>query len=356
MARFIHYLLLVLFGGTLLVLILLGYWYLEPYYKVRALTKEVQDAVQRGELDHAHLVLKELHRREPENPRWHLMHATVLRRRGAISEADYHLGQAGILGLPKEDGMREAGLFLAINNFPDAIGALRAELEKTPDDPELLRSLAEGFAKMRLSTEADRYFKLWVQRAPDDLDAILERGEMYLESNRFREAERDFRDIVQRSPRHFRARIMLCQTLLADARLREAEPELLICRELRPESPDPLIGLAACAVERQDIDRARTLLSQATGFDPGSIQALTEIGNLHMHTNRPDLAVGYFQKVIQLDKRAKQAHLKLSMAMRALGKLDDAKKSEDEYKRLDYEEEKKSQFRRHGMREGTPGS
>jgi Flp pilus assembly protein TadD len=329
MARFIHYLLLVLVGVTLLVGILLGYWYLQPIYQLRSLKKEVQEAVDKGELDRAHLLLKELHQREPEDAHWHLLHATVLRRKGDYAQADYQLNQAGMLGLPKEEGMREAGLFLAISNFPDAIGALRAELEKTPNDPELLKALAEGFAKMRLSAEADRYFKLWVERAPDDLDARLERGEMYLESNRFREAELDFREIIRRSPRHFRARIMLCQTLLADARLREAEPELLMCKELRPDSPDPLIGLSACAVERQDFEKARTLLFQATELDPGSIQALTEIGNLHMHTSRPDLAVTYFERVIRLDKRAKQAHLKLSMAYRALGNAEQAIKAVD---------------------------
>src|SRR5207248_7018444 len=126
-------------------------------------------------------------------------------------------------------------------------------------------------------------------------------GQARLEAREFGKAADDFRAVVRRAPEHFQARLLLAHCLLSDARMAEAEPELLVCRQLRPEAVEPLVGLASCAVERGDLNQAQALLRKALALDPGSTLALNEQGELHLLRQRYDLAVTVFEDVVRRD-------------------------------------------------------
>src|SRR5262249_31577583 len=160
-----------------------------------------------------------------------------------------------------------------------------------------LKALAEGYARNRRWVEAEEYFARWLALQPDNLEVLLDRGEMYVSTERYSLAEADFRRILELSPTHYRATLLLSHCLLADAHLAQAEPELQACGQMRPESPDPLIGLAACAMEREDFEKAHTLLSQALALDRGSVRAMNEIGTIQMYRRRYDLAIPMLQRI-----------------------------------------------------------
>jgi len=149
-------------------------------------------------------------------------------------------------------------------------------------------------------------------------------------------------------PNHFRARLLLAHSLLSDARMADAEAELLICQGLRPDRVEPLVGLATCAVERGDREQARARLERALALDPSSTLALQEQGNLYLRDQRYDLAGPVFQRVVRLDPRDKQAHLKLAQVLRQQGDPEGARKHEEAYRELDQEESQQSKGR--GMR------
>jgi tetratricopeptide (TPR) repeat protein len=315
-----------------------SYW---PIYHRKVLLASAEQAFAAANLAKAEEQLAQLVREDPDNVRAHFLYAQVLRRLGQSGDADWHLGRAGELGLPKAEGRREFGLLYAKKNFSLARGALEQELQAHPDDVEVLQALGEGFSQYGSWDLAELYFSRWLEVQPDRIEALLDRGLAYKESDRYDQALADFRAILQRSPDHFRARVLACHCLLAEARMAEAEPELLACRQMRPDSPEPLVGLAACAMERGDFDKAYTLLGQALELDPGSTVTLNELGNWYLQRARYDLALSVFEQVLRLDKKNKPAHLKLAQIMRNNGKLEQAREYERRFQELEKEEEKR---------------
>src|SRR5262249_17984699 len=123
---------------------------------------------------------------------------------------------------------------------------------------------------------------------------------------------------------------------------REAEPILEQCSRLRPDSPDPLIGLAACAVERREFERAAGFLAAALELDPGSTRALNDLASVHLMRKDYESAIVILERILRLDKNDKSAALKLAQALRYTGASARAKELERKYQVLDKEEEKQS--------------
>jgi tetratricopeptide (TPR) repeat protein len=313
-------------------------WYLWPSYELWAARR----AFQQGNLEKADDILRSYTRVYRSDGSAHLLYGEVLHRLEHYRDADIELGRALEAGVPKEKVRRAFGLLWATYMFDKARGALREELQAQPDDIEVLKALALGSAQAHLWEESEGYFNRWVEMEHDSSEAILERGQMYMDSADFAKAIADFRTILQRTPHNFRARLNLAHCVLADARPKEAEAELVVCRQLRPDSPEPLVDLAACALEKLDYEKANTLLTQALQLDMGNHQALNDLGNLQMIRKRYDLALATFRDAVRRYPRDKQAHLKLSQVLRFLNKPDEASIHEEIYRRLDAEEEQRT--------------
>jgi tetratricopeptide (TPR) repeat protein len=98
-----------------------------------------------------------------------------------------------------------------------------------------------------------------------------------------------------------------------------AAAELEECRRLRPELPGPLVGLAGCAIEVEDPDRALELFDRAVELDPSSIGALSSRGWFSINQRRDDLALVDFERVVALNPTHKQGHLHLAQIYRRAG-------------------------------------
>lgn len=320
--------------------------YTAPERRQHAELAEAQAALASKEYYRAEALLSRLTEAQPEDAQLQLLRAQALRGLQRLEDAEVALGKAGELGLPKEEGYREFGLLFATKDFALAQGALEQVAKRDPKDTEVLHALAVGYAIRGRSLEAQAAFQRLLEAAPDDLEGRLDFARLYLEAEHFDKAADLYRSVLAAAPQHFRARILLANCLLADARAAEAEPELLVCREMRPDSPDPLIGLALCARERGDRTKTLTLLSRAFELDPGSFQALSELGNEYLAAGRYDLAELWFTKALKLDDKDKQAHLKIAQALRYLGKIEPAQEHERTYQQLAQEEAKRLDGRR----------
>jgi Flp pilus assembly protein TadD len=331
MKRIIVWSLLVLAGGAIACTY---YW---PEYERYRLWSTAQSAQTAGNLALADDSLAKLCKLEPENARAHLLYARVLREMGRAGDAEFHLSRAGDLGLVDE-GRREFGLLYAPHDFRLAEGALQRALALNPDDMEVLVALAEGYVKTHRSSLAEKHLQHALELEPDNVNVMLGLAEVYVNRGYPAKSVTILRKLLSISPDHFRARLLLGHALIADARMAEAEPELLQCREMRPDHPDPLVGLAACAVERGDAEKAHQLLSQALDLNRNSTRTLNEIGNLQLHQGHYELAVPMFEQVLRSDPNDKQAHLHLAMIYRRTGKMDLAKQHQKRYEELDAEE------------------
>jgi Flp pilus assembly protein TadD len=336
--------------GICAALLAFGYSLLWPRY----LLQQAESAIAANDLNEAETRLRRLLFRSPKNARAHFLLAQVLRQLHHPEQAEESLRKALQLGYPEKEGERELALDEAAIRFrPPLALTLRKLLKETPNDLDLLEALARGYASNRDWTLAEMYFTRLIECQPNETNWYWERGQARQEAafetgEGHGRAAADFREVVRRDSNHFEARLRLAQCLLSNAQMSEAKEELLRCRELNPKRAEPLIGLANCALEEQDWDRANELLREALELKWNSLIALAMKGDLHLLRQQPTEAIPYFQKVLVLDPMNKAAHLKLAQAYRSSGRLNEAKNQEAAFERIRSNEERqeKNQARR----------
>jgi Flp pilus assembly protein TadD len=300
-----------------------------------------------NDLARAEEVLQRLNRHAPRNGRARFLLAQVLRRRQRPDKAEKALRQARQLGYPESECQRELALNEAVIEFtPQTADALIKLLNDKPDDEEVLQALGEGYGRLHNWTEAERYLTRLIEQHPEKVEAWLQRGQVR-QAARERdqnhdEAAADFREAIRRVPDHFRARLSLAECLLSDARIADAKSELLICRQLNPAHTEPLIGLAICAAEAQDLEQAQALLAQALNLEPTSLIALSMQGDFCLRRKEYADAIRFYQKLLSLDPTNLAVHLNLAQAFRQSGRLEDAKNEEALFQQLRQQKGKRS--------------
>src|SRR5262249_48743302 len=152
------------------------------------------------------------------------------------------------------------------------------------------------YARQQRWREAEQACTHILAVQPERTDVLLERATLRKENTQFADAVADCHEVLRRSPDHYFARLLLAHCFLAEANLEAAEPDLRRCRQQRPDRPEPLIGLAACAVGREDYDEAQALLAKALQFDPRSLPALLEQGDLCLRRQRYEEAIPLFEE------------------------------------------------------------
>jgi len=288
----------------------------------------------------------------PKNARARFLMAQVLRRQGRPVQAKESLQKALHLGFPEgKESNRELTLDEAAIQFsPSLADALRKMLKENPTDPDLLEALGRGYGSIRDWAPAESYFNNLIELQPEKAAWYRERGKVRQEAafengQGHSLAAADFLEAIRLDPVHIEAHLRLAQCWLSNAQMTEAKKELLLCRQLDPKRPEPLIGLATCALEEQDWDRADEYLTKALELQWNSVIALAMKGDLHLLRQQYAQALPYFQKVLVLDPANRAAHLKLAQAYRLSGMVSEANNQEAAYQRLRQKEDKESGVR-----------
>jgi tetratricopeptide (TPR) repeat protein len=307
-----------------------GWWCYWPRYQL----SQAEQAVAAGDWERAVELLKHLTRTNPPPLRAQLLYAQALRHTGRPAEAQAALHKAMKLGLSESEGRREFALAETLKDFsPNAEWNLLEVLKERPDDVEILQALAAGYTKSQRWDDADTYYTRCVQLRPGDLDVLYARALSRLAAlgyykGRAQSAAADFRAVLQQLPDHFDARLYLAHCLLTDADIPAAQRELTICAQRQPTRLEPLVGLAACAVEERRYSDTQRFLERALEIDKDSTYVLAMFGDLHLRQLQFDQAIPIYEKVLRLDARHRGARIKLAQCLRARGEA--AKADEQE--------------------------
>ena len=191
-------------------------------------------------------------------------------------------------------------------------------------------------------------FETWEKLEPQQTEILFLRGVMYKNAAYYYRSIDDFRAYLRHYPNHYQARLFLADSLLGDARQAEAEVELEKCHELRPDDPDPLIGLATTNFDQRP-EKAREMLNLALRLQPNSVSALLEMTKLDQQAGKYDDVVSRLEKILSIDPNNKQTHLKLGQAFRRKGDAARAVMHESRYEVLDKMEVDQQNLKR-GMR------
>lgn len=125
----------------------------------------------------------------------------------------------------------------AMGAYADAVTPLRQVLPLAPEDPTVLRLLAECFLRMAAEdqqpvrkqfeySQSLDYARRLASVTPDDLDAVHLVGRAALGAGRLEQAENVFRHVLSINPRHCYAMANLGRTYMAAERWAEAEAYL----------------------------------------------------------------------------------------------------------------------------------
>jgi tetratricopeptide (TPR) repeat protein len=281
-------------------------------------------ALKAGDLDSAQSSLIRICSDEPTNGSALLLMARVSRRQGRAADATVFVNRAAQHGAAPRDVRRESALSTAAIDFSRAEKPLQAMLNEAPD-PEIAETLTRGLARQERWLEANEACARWLELQPDRTELFFERGQIRQHAKLLDDAIADYLEVIRREPDNYGAHLRLADCLLFTAHVEDSEEQLVICRRLHPLEAEPIIGLAGTAIERRQYDRAQELLSEALRLDPQSSYALHEQGNLYMVRKRYDLAIPVFEKLLKKNDHDKQAHLKLSQALRYQGEGDRAR-------------------------------
>lgn len=165
----------------------------------------------------------------------------------------------------------------AAGSYLEAVAPLRRALQASPDDPAVLRVLAECYLRIAAAdpvpirksynyAQALEYARRLASQAPDDLDAVNLVGRAALGAGKLDQAETVFQHVLAINPRHCYALTNLGRTYMAAERWSEAE----------------------------------AALRQASACAPRWVTVYESLGELYLETGRPEEAAATFRRIEEI--------------------------------------------------------
>lgn len=255
----------------------------------------------------------------------HQLLGYALLAQGYAAEAIPHLETAhetGALGIAQ----------LETGRFAEAITNLQAELQKRPNDPDLLyylgraggmlskqsidmllaaypdsarahQSMAENLLVLRRTDEAQKEYEQALKLRPDTPHLHLELGQVFALASRWPEAEEQFRAETKLQPGNAEAAYRLGDALLRQGKAREAQSALERSNKLQAQMPETLYSLG----------KAESLNGDATAAEKSWLELLS---------------------VEKEGELAAQTHFALAGLYRKQGKTADADREMKEFQKL----------------------
>jgi tetratricopeptide (TPR) repeat protein len=241
---------------------------------------------------------------EPRNERAMInLAAQLIAKKDSVSlnEAERLLSRVAETGrYPKVHSVNLGSLAKAQGRYPEALSAIDAVLELTPDDATALAD--RGYVLWKLGrlpealTALDRALALDDQIAP----AWLKRGNVLLDLGRPAEAEQSF-----------------ARSVAVDPKYAKGWDHLGIARQGR--------GDRAAAINA---------FNRAVAYDPKDAQAVYNRGRLHAETGQPTAAIADFTSALAADPAFRDAHYNRAVLLIRAGRPAEARADIEAFVRL----------------------
>ncbi len=224
--------------------------------------------------------------------------------------------------------------------YPLSVNAYRHGLSERPSSVEGLSGLAQTYAKMGKSAEAQQALQQVLAANPrSDTDLQLA-GELLLENDPQKAI-----DYLQRSEsvkRSARTELLLARGFQRTDRLDQAKDFLERARQSAPKNPEVLRAVAAYYRDTGEYDSAIKTLKSVPGQDPGT---LAELGYTYQLSGDKRSAADAYLGAAQRAPRQVEYQLNAAQALVGAGEFDHAGKVLDHAATLD-----PSHYRLHAVR------
>lgn len=207
-----------------------------------------------------------------------------------------------------------------------------------PDDFRTQRLVADAMFRSELYQDAQEVYRSCLALQPDDVETMFQLGRSYYEDRKIAEARDLYRRAVEADPAFAAAWFHLGVANRALEKTAEARAALAKALELNPKNPETLYHLGMVALrEEEGIPEAERCFMQALAISPAHAGALYEMGRMRISQGRLEEGLTFIDRVLRADPNHTQAHYQRAMALRRLGRAEEAAREFEIFQKLDKE-------------------
>jgi len=202
-----------------------------------------------------------------------------------------------------------------------ALGMLRALRETMSDSPELLGRLAEAEAQIPDFETATRLLAQAIERTRQPFDSVLMLSSLHLDLDNSVQAFAALRKLTRMDPFYGRNHRALVEIYEGPTLLRQAAER---AQRAAAKNGEDALALSLCGIvmwRTGQLDKARSLLSQAIGQDEESFPANLYLGLLLQAEGQQRRALSYLEKAHEAEALNPIASQLLASASMEAGKL-----------------------------------
>ncbi len=312
--------------ALLLVGLILGGAGLWHSLRTRREWRQIEDALQRRELEAAAALLERRLERRPADAAAWLLAARTARRLGRYGEAERYLNRCQQVGGVTDATRLEWDLFRVQQGD---LADIHTRLRKTvhPDDPDaplVLEALARGYLACGRLRDVLEACDLWLSLQPDHARPWLWRGGVFEQLENFHQALADYGNALEVAPDDREVRLALAGLLVRARRPGPAVEHYQHVLARWPDDEEALLGLAGCRIEQGRSGDALPHLERVLKADPAPARALVLRGKAALELRDPAQAEGWLTRAVrQAPDDAEALHL-LLLSLRGQGKYTEA--------------------------------
>ena len=206
----------------------------------------------------------------------------------------------------------------------NAVSQLIGTFGQSPDDPEVIDTLAIGEWKLGKTDEALERLDEAVKRFPASLQSSVTLAQMKLRQNDAAGAEEVMKKAVSEAPRSANATLALARIYTLLRQPEKAESALQRTLQLDPENIPALFALGSlqlAARRTEDADRTYRRLAALPGKGFESVHAI-----FLYRTNQREAALSELQKLARADGNNREVRMRLVQAYFGLNRVAEAEK------------------------------
>lgn len=255
-----------------------------------------------------------------------LASARLHRRQGDMAEFGRQLRRAHYLGIASELADRERVLAAAQSGQMSVAGPQLLSLLETAggDAAEICEAYAKGYMRTRDFQAALTLLDGWATDFPRDARPHAWIGQIQAELRATEAAEAAFRKALELDPTNASAALGLGQLFVDLKRHADAAPLFRIAIADPAVGAAAAVGLANCLQTQSQVNAAAEVLSSALLQFPGDYRLLVEQANLQIEQGRFAEAETALKPEIEAGSRRREVRYAYAMALRGLGKADEA--------------------------------
>jgi tetratricopeptide (TPR) repeat protein len=197
-----------------------------------------------------------------------------------------------------------------------------------PESVAIMEASAKGCAVNYRWPEAIAILNGLLARNPGHLPALVLRGTVQDRMQPSEKSEEDFRRAVDLAPNSAAAHAALAGLLNRRGYTREAVAHYELALRERPADPALLLGLARAHADAARLDEAQKRLDELLAADPDSADALVERGRLALRRGRAAEAEPFLARAVRVTPWHRAGHQLHLLALKDLGRADDAARCE----------------------------